>query len=339
MVTVLGAGSVGLALAAQLAAAGRPVRLVVRRPAAAAALAAGLVAEDPIAGGERRFSVGASPGFADLSTPIGDGTVFVCTREPDTQAAARALARHAPGALAVAVQNDLTGGEIVARSLRRVVSAVWRQTCTRTGDARVRFHGAARVVVGAEPGCDTARDAAALAADLAGAGLAAACSERIREDQWLKLCVNLTSAPNALVRQDEHATPAFVEAKARLLEEARAALAAAGIRAASCDGRDRSLDAEIAFQRASLAAGTSARKVPLYNHVWTGLREGRALEAPGYHLRIIALAEAYGVPAETNRRVLAALERAEREKLGPECCGAADLLPGAGPLAFAAGPR
>ena len=109
----------------------------------------------------------------------------------------------------------------------------------------------------------------------------------------------------------------FVEAKARLLEEARAALAAAGIRAASCDGRDRSLDAEIAYQRKALAAGTSARKVPLYNHVWTGLREGRALEAPGYHRRILDLAAANGLQAETNRRVLAALERAEREKPRP----------------------
>jgi 2-dehydropantoate 2-reductase len=219
-----------------------------------------------------------------------------------------------------------------------VVSAVWRQTCTRTGDARVRFHGAARVVVGAEPGCDTARDAAALAADLASAGLAAACSERIREDQWLKLCINLMSAPNALVRPDDHGSSAFVATKTRLLEEARAALTAAGIRAASCDGRDRSLDAEIAFQRASLAKGTSARKVALYNHVWTGLREGRPLEAPGYHRRIIELAAAHGLPAETNRTVLAALLRAERERRGPECCRAVDLLGGHGPLAEASGP-
>jgi 2-dehydropantoate 2-reductase len=324
--TILGAGSVGLALAAQLAAAGRPVRLLVRRPEAAAALAGGLVAKDPIAGGERTLTVPAHAAGAAELTRIGDGPVFVCTREPETEEAARALARSAPGALAISVQNDLTGGEILARHLRRVVAAVWRQTCTRTGDARVRFHGAARVVLGAEPGCATAPDAAALAKDLAAAGLDAACSERIREDQWLKLCVNLTSAPNALVRPAEHETPEFVEAKARLLEEARDALAAAGIRAASCDGRDRSLDAEIAYQRKALAAGTSARKVPLYNHVWTGLREGRALEAPGYHRRILDLAAANGLQAETNRRVLAALERAEREKLGPECFGAAELL-------------
>lgn len=326
MLTVLGAGSVGLALAAQLAAAGRAVLVVARRPEAAAALAGGLVAEDPIAGGERCHRVEATADLAGAATRIGDGPVFVCTREPETEAAGIALARAAPEALAVAVQNDLTGGALLARSLRRVAAAVWRQTGTRAGDGRVRFHGPARVVVGAEPGSDTALAAAALASDLAAAGLDAAFSERIREDQWLKLCVNLMSAPNALVRPADHASEAFVELKARLLEEAREALGAAAVLAASCDGRDRSLDEEIRFQRDALARGRSARKVPLYNHVWTGLREGRPLEAPAYHRRILALAAAHGCAAPHNARVLAALERAERERRGPECLGAGELL-------------
>jgi 2-dehydropantoate 2-reductase len=326
MLAVLGAGSVGLALAAQLADAGREVLVVARRPEAAAALRAGLVAEDPIAGGERRLSVQAATDLRDAARAIGDGPVFVCTRVPDALAAGRALARRLPDALAVAVQNDLVGGELLARSLRRVVAAVWRQTCTRAGEARVRFHGKARVVLGAEPGCETAGEAAALARALADAGLDAAASGRIREDQWLKLCVNLMSAPNALVRRGDHGGAAFVEVKVRLLEEARAALAAAGVRAASCDGRDRSLEEEIRFQRESLARGASARSAPLYNHVWTGLREQRPLEAQAYHRRILDLAERHGCLAPTNARVLAALERAGRERRGPESVAAEELL-------------
>ena len=330
MRTVLGAGSVGLALAAQLAAAGRDVLVVARRRSAAEKLRAGLTAEDPIAGGERRVAVEAAASLEEAAARIGPGPAFVCTREPDTEAAGRALAR-ACGAdvLAVSLQNDLTGGALLARSLRRVVAGVWRQTATRAADDRVRFHGRARVVLGAEPGCNSEADARELARDLAEAGLDAAFSERIRDDQWLKLCVNLTSAPNALVRRPDHASAAFVELKARLLEEARDALAAAGIRAASCDGRDRGLDAEIAHVRSSLARGDSARSAPLYNHVWTGLREGRPLEAESYHRRVIELAARWGLPAAANARVLAALERAVRERLGPECFAAADLLAGA----------
>ena len=327
MRAVLGAGSVGLALAAQLAAAGRDVLVVARRPAAAAALRGGLVAEDPIAGGERRLAVEAEASLEAAAARIGAGPVFVCTREPDVEVAGRALAR-ACGAdvLAVALQNDLTGGTLLARSLGRVVAGVWRQTATRAADDRVRFHGRARLVLGAEPGCDTGDAARELVRELAAAGLDAAYSERIRDDQWLKLCVNLTSAPNALVRREDHAGAAFVELKARLLEEARDALAAAGIRAASCDGRDRGLDEEIAHVRGSLARGDSARPAPLYNHVWTGLRERRPLEAEGYYRRVLALAARAGLPAAANARVLAAVERAVREGLGPECYGAAELL-------------
>jgi 2-dehydropantoate 2-reductase len=336
MYAVLGAGSVGLALAAQLAAAGRPLLVVARRPEAAAALRGGLVAEDPMAGTERRLSVQVAAGLGEAGPLLGGATVFVCTRDPDTGEAGRALARCAPDVLAVAVQNDLTGGELLARSLPRVVAAVFRQTATRVSDARVRFHGPARIVLGAEPGCATASDAAALARELAGAGLDAACSRRIRDDQWLKLCVNLMSAPNALVRREDHTGEAFAELKARLLEEAREVLAAAGIRAASCDGRDRDLDREIAGQRAARALGVAARSAPLYNNVWTSLREGRPLEADAYHRRILRLAAERGIEAPLNARVLAALLRARDQGLGPECFRAAELL--AGDPALARGP-
>jgi len=327
MRTVLGAGSVGLALAAQLASAGREVLVVARRAEQAAALRAGLTAEDPIAGGERRVAVEAAASLQDAARRIGPGPVFVCTREPDVEAAGRALA-HACGTdvVVVALQNDLHGGALLARSLRRVVAGLWRQTATRVGDARVRYHGRARVVVGAEPGCDAADAARVVARDLADAGLDAAFSRSIRDDQWLKLCVNLTSAPNALVRREDHAGAAFVELKARLLEEARAALAAAGIRPASCDGRDRDLDAEIAHVRGALARGDAARPFPLYNHVWTALREGSAPEADAYHRRILDLAARAGLGAPTHARVLAALQRAVREGLGPESFAADELL-------------
>ena len=181
------------------------------------------------------------------------------------------------------------------------------------------------------PGVSWWGPAAPFAADLAGrlrgADYDVGLSEAIAEDKWLKLCINLMSAPNALVRRDDHTTRAFVEGKARLLEEARAALAAAGIRARSCDGRDRSLDEEIAFQRESLARGTSARRLPVYNQVWAGLRgEGRSVEGEAYHRRILAMASRHGLEAPVNRRTLEGLERAAREGLGPASMGATELL-------------
>ena len=294
------------------------MQLVTRRPEAAASLREGLHVEDPATGERTIARVTAAAGWEEADA-VGHDPVFVCTRLPDTDDVANALARHAPAALAVSVQNGLDGGTRLARRVPRVVCCVWRQTATRVADAHVRFTGTGRVIVGAQPGCDTGAAARRLATELGQAGLDASCSEHLERDQWLKVCINLMSAPNALVRREDHETPEFVEVKARLLEEARDALSAAGISAEPCDARDRTLDAEIAHQRASLGRGTAARRLPLYNHVWTALREGRSLEAGHYHERILEIAAAHGTLAVTNARVREVLLRA-----------AADLLPSAG---------
>ncbi|GAF91968.1 unnamed protein product [marine sediment metagenome] len=181
------------------------------------------------------------------------------------------------------------------------------------------------MVVGLHPE-GAAAEVDALAKDLRRAGLDVGVSSRIAEDRWLKLCVNLMSAPNALIRRADHDTREFVEVKARLLEEAREVLAAHRIVARSCDGRDRSLDEEIRHQRESLKRGTSARRLPLYNQVWSSLRSDAPLEADGYHQRILELAAAGGIQAPVNARVLTKLVEAKSSRLGPECFSAAELL-------------
>jgi 2-dehydropantoate 2-reductase len=324
MRTVLGAGSVGLALAAQLASLGE-VLVVTRRREAAERLAGGLRVEDPATGEVDRVRVVPRVGVAAAAREIGEGPVYVCVRVPDTASVADALAEHAPDCIAVCVQNDLGGDALLARRQTRVVSAVWRRTCTRVSDDHVRFIGRGRVVVGARSP-DSLAAARSVAAELGAAGLDVSLSERVEEDQWLKLCINLMSAPNALVRRDDHDTASFVELKARLLEEARDVLAAAGIPARPCHGGDRTLEEEIRAQREALAHGTSARRLPLYNHVWTGLREGRPVEADAYHRRILELGREHGVDVPVNARVLAALERAVEEALGPERSSAEELL-------------
>jgi len=328
---VLGAGSVGLALGARLARAGTSVCFVVRRPEQARALERGVRVWDPATDAAFRVEVPAvvGPGAA----AIGRSPVLICTRASDTEAVAERLARAAPEALPVSVQNDVDNEEVLARRFARVAGAVYRQTCTRTGDAEVTALGPGRVVLGAWPEAGAQADPeleerlASLAGALGAAGYDVGVSGRIAEDLWLKLCVNLTSAVNALVRPADHATEAFVETKARLLEEARDALAAAGVAARSCDGRDRSLEEEIAWHRDSLRRGHSARRLPVYNQVWQALRRGEPPEADRYHLRILALAERHGVGAPANAGVLEALREAVRRGAGPECLPAGALCP------------
>ncbi len=326
MPDILGAGAVGLALGARLARAGLPVTFHVRRPEVAASLARdGLQAEDPVS--EEAFEV---PVRATAAPPEADGEpLLLCVRVSDVPPVSRALAAAGCTRPVVAFQNDLDAEQELAQRLPAVVGGVWRQTCTRVSDRQVRYAGAGRAIVGAYP-CRDAGRAADAATTVAGwlerAGFDVGVSQAIGEDKWLKLFVNLMSAPNALVRRDDHDQPAFVEIKVRLLTEARDALRAADVHARSCDGRDRDLDAEIAFQRESLARGTSARRLPLYNQVWASLKHGAPLEAARYHERIVALAREHGLEAPINARVQHAVERASREGLGPESIGACELL-------------
>jgi 2-dehydropantoate 2-reductase len=319
---IVGAGSIGLALGARLARAGHSVRFVVRSENAARAIRdQGVTVEDPASGESWRAR-------ADACTelPAGEaGVVLLCVRTPDTGAAAGALARSAPHATLVNVQNGVEGDAIAARHFRRVLGAVIRHPCMRLAPNRVRALGAGRIAIGAHPS-GGGSDVDAIAAALRGAGYDVGVSQRIGDDRWLKLCFNLMSTPNALVRPAEHATRAFTEGKARLLEEARDALAAAGTAARSCDGRDRSLDQEIAFQRSALERGEAARALPIYNSLWVALSSGAPLEADAYHRAIIALGARHGVATPTNERVLRGLERALREQLGPESFAAAELL-------------
>jgi 2-dehydropantoate 2-reductase len=322
LITVFGAGAIGLALAARLARGGTPVRVCTRRPEDAERIARqGISVEEPESG--ERWSARV---HAQAGPPAGERDwILVCVREPQSEAAAAALAAASPDAPIANVQNGVGGDAVFARHFARVAGAVIRHGCTRVETDRVRCLRRARIVLGRHPeGVDAAL--APLATRLRDGGYDVGVSARIGEDRWLKLCVNLMSTPNALVRPAEHETAAFTEGKARLLEEARAALAAAGIAARSCDGRDRSLDAEIAQQRAALAGGTAARRLPIYNSLWQALRRSAPIEADTTHETVLALGRRHGIAMPTNERALAALRRVMAAGLGPESLGAVECL-------------
>jgi len=326
MLIVYGAGAVGLVVGARLARAGLPVLLVTRRPAAAKLIdELGVRIEGSSTGLAFEQRVPAVCGIEAAAERTRAATVLFCMRSSDTPAAARALAAVSPAATVASLQNDVDNEPELAAHFSRVIGGSVRQTSTRMADNCAVAMGAGRIAIGLWPSGE-APFVQDLAEALARAGYDVGVSARIAEDKWLKLCINLMSTPNALIRREDHRAQAFVEIKARLLEEARAILSAAGISARSCDGRDRSLEQEIAHQRASLALGVSARALPVYNQVWAALRHGGPVEADRYHRRMLELAAQHGIPAPQNARVLAALERAVAGALGPESAAAADLL-------------
>jgi 2-dehydropantoate 2-reductase len=324
-ISIVGAGAVGLVAGARLASAGRAVHFFVRRQEVAdAILRHGVRLEDPASGELVRARAEASLGLG-AAADVRPSRVLLCVRSCDTELVAPSIGAAFPGVPVACVQNHVTNEAALGKYVSCVVGVVFRQTCTRVAPNAAVTLGRGRVVLGAYPEGEGAH-VQALAEDFRAAGFDVGVSRRILEDKWLKLCVNLMSAPNALVHPRDHTTQAFVETKARLLEEARAVLLAAGIPARSCDGRDRSLDQEIAFQRASLLNGTSARSLPVYNQIWAALREGREVEADQYHRVILELGGRHGIPTPVNLRVLELLERARDEGWGPESLSAHQLL-------------
>jgi 2-dehydropantoate 2-reductase len=325
--SIIGAGSVGLGLGARLALSGASVRFVVRRSEVARSIEThGVGLEDP-ATGELRQAPARAALLSDCDpAELRAGPALLCVRADDTATVAAALAARAPSLTVVSAQNDVDNEAILARHFDSVLGLVVRQTCTRDGLCGVRATGRGRLVLGRHPsGIDA--EVEALGEVLGAADFDVALSPRIGEDKWLKLCINLTSSANALIRKADHTDYAFVELKARLLEEAEAALSAAGIAASSCDGQDRSLLDEIDAQRTALASGTSSRSLPLYNAVWAALDDhDKPLEADHYHRRIIDLASSSGLLAPAHETMLEAVLHAYTQRLGPECYRADALL-------------
>ena len=121
--SVVGAGSLGLALAARLARAGIRVQLLTRRPEVARLLAErGLTVEDPASGALTGFALAASaePESIDASA----GPVLLCTRADAVAGLARTFAGRA--AALVTFQNDVVSEEVAARFVPRVIGGVWR---------------------------------------------------------------------------------------------------------------------------------------------------------------------------------------------------------------------
>lgn len=329
---IVGAGSVGLTLGARLSAGGRAVVFVTRGADAARELSKHGVEVEDVAQNQRTTHPCRAVDSLAAARALEPRLVLSCTRAGATAELGPELARVFPDVPVAAVQNHVDNEAVLARSVKRVLGVVFRQTCTRVSPRAVRVAGVTRLVVGAYPSGGGA-DVEELIAHLRAGGCNAGFSADVMADKWLKLCVNLMSVPNALVRREDHDSECFVLGKVALLEEARAVLAASGIVAASGDGQDRSLDREIEFQRASLASGTSARRLPLYNQVWTAMRERAAgkgdlssLEADGYHALIAELGKAHGVPTPRNERVLARLLEAFEARRGPESLTAQALL-------------
>jgi 2-dehydropantoate 2-reductase len=315
-VTILGAGSVGLALAAWLGRAGGSVRLITRTRQQAQRLRdGGLLSVDPALGAAWRTRPEALA-FEDLAPGPESPLVLALRIGVTGRIVPRLEDLGAPAVLNL--QNGMEGEDAFAGRLPGSAGAIWRQTCRRVGLAQVWQRSRPRLILGRE-GPPLKDDwLPAFVTRLQQAGLDAALSADLAADRRLKLCVNLLSAPNAIVRRNDQHRPAFARLKLELLEECAVVLAAAGLSARSCDGRDPSLDEMIALQRRRVEHPEAPpRATGLVNSVWRALESGAELEPLRYHRSVLAWARAAGVAAPLNRALLDWLLEVDRLRPRP----------------------
>jgi 2-dehydropantoate 2-reductase len=256
----------------------------------------------------------------------GDACLVVTVKSNHTEQVLEDLAGVVPEDVpVVSFQNGVTNEEVLSRRFQRVYGGVCRMTCCFVHPGEVAYRRLGRLVVGRYPkGSD--RFVRRFVGVLEEAGFSAVVSRNVVADKWLKLVVNLSSGLHAIVDPRDPANDDFTALKRGLLEEARRVLRAERIRARSCDGQDPSIEEMIEdLDRPRPVRRSEGIKV--HNSTWQNLYLGRPdLENRYFHGPIIEAARRHAIPVPYNETALEFVERCHREKLGPECFRAREIL-------------
>jgi 2-dehydropantoate 2-reductase len=308
---IFGAGAVGSAIGGYLARAGHEVVLVARETHVAAVREHGALRVTTY---EEAFSVPLKAWTTLPERLPGEAVLCITVQSPDVGAAVRAVGPHARRRAVVTWQNGVRAEDTAAARCPRLYGGIVRFTATLLDPGEVRLRRPGHLIVGRHPsGVDAAAER--IVADLNAAGFTAAVSPDIRTEKALKLLVNLVSGPAVLVRRTGRC-PELALVQSRLLDEAEAVYAAAGIRAEPLSGLGQTLEE---MQARFRSGGGAPDGRPVYNSTWQNLHHRRPrLENAFYHGEIIALGERNGIPTPLNRRVLEELEEVRERGLGPE---------------------
>jgi 2-dehydropantoate 2-reductase len=255
-IAIAGAGSVGSVIAAYLARAGHDVSLLVRGPHLQAIREHGLTV---ISRGERLHS---KPAASDAATALGQHDLVIATAKAHSLAAlapAIAMLRR-PGAPVIAAQNGIpwwyfhgqplegAGAVLSNRPFERVdpggtawriigpegaIGCVINIPAEVTEPGAARHDGVLRLTLGAPDVKAPPSGMSEAAAALTAAGIETSITDQIRREIWIKLQVNMSAGPCAVltgatsgqVRSGEGMIPLL----AAMMREAHAVAAALGI--------------------------------------------------------------------------------------------------------------
>ena len=314
-----GAGAVGGVVGGRLAEAGHEVTLIARGPHLAAIRSSGLRVLSPDRAVTLDIEAVSSP--EDLSWR-GDETVLMAVKSQDTAAAADALARVAPRAAVVSMQNGVVNERMLLRRFERTYGMFVACPATHLEPGVVEAHSsplAALLDLGRYPsGRDETADA--LAEAINGSGMESIVRPDVMRWKYAKLLMNLGNVVSALCGPDVRGG----KLNSVLREEALAAYGAAGIDHAS-DEEDRER------RRGKLHLGAIEGRIRQGDSSWQSLQRGTgAIETEYLNGEIVLLGRLNGVNTPANEVVCRRARLAAASGLGPGGVTEDELLAAAG---------
>jgi 2-dehydropantoate 2-reductase len=313
-IVVYGAGAVGSVLGGLLSVQKHDVVLVCRKGHADAINEGGLHVRSATGDYVSRPRATEELSGDDVAAGV---CVLVTVKSHDTRGVANTLAGLLPRETpVVSFQNGMDNEASLGAHFDNVYGGVCRITCQMLQPGTASFRRKGRLVVGKYPkGSDSF--ARSLTRAFGAAGFDACLSRNVIDDKWLKLVVNAQSAFHAVIDPRDHDANEFFELKARIIEEARAVLKAARIRARSCDRNVSSIDEMIADLRRPRMP-RAERGMMVHNSTWQDLYLRRdTIETPFFHEPFIKMGREHGIAVPCHEVALDTALRCHREGLGP----------------------
>jgi 2-dehydropantoate 2-reductase len=315
-IVVAGAGSIGCFVGGVLAAAGRDVALLARRPVIADIRQCGLRVTGE--GFDRTVPANRLALSDDAAILQDADIVLVTVKSADSATVADLIAEHTrDDAVIVSMQNGISNVATLRQRLpgRRVLGAVVPFNVISPGQGRYHRTTSGEIVVEDDP--------AGTAARLSVADLAMRTTDDIIGVQWGKLLVNLNNALNALSDRplrDQLAERAWRMLLADQMAEGLAVLKAAGIRPVSTTPIPLRLTPHLLrlpdFLFVRLLGRTVKIEPGARSSMWDDLQRGRRSEIDYLQGVIIEFASRHGVPVPVSQRVVALVKGAEAAGAG-----------------------
>jgi len=313
VIAIAGAGSIGCFVGGQLAAAGRDVRFLGRDRVVDELRSHGLTLTDRDAGRVRvepeRLAATSDPATALAGADI----VLVTVKSSGTREIGRTVAELAPArAVVVSLQNGIDNAAILREELpaRGVIAGMVPFNVVALGEGRLHRGIDGDIVIDAA--------AATLVATLSTPHLPVRTHHDMVAVAWGKLLLNLNNALNALAGvplREELSDRRWRVLLARCIDEALAALQAAGIRPARVGAVPPSMLPSLLRLPDALFRIVAAAQVRIdpkaRSSMQDDLAQHRTTEIDQLQGAVVALAARHGLRAATNALVLDRIKAAE----------------------------